>query len=263
MGTEIATPVHGSAAPARNISWPRPKYLLFAFIALMYAYVLWHNESFLINSKDPEWPHIALFKWFLLPHGLAAGCALFLGPLQFSDRLRRRFAKVHRVMGRFYVAGVLVGAPLGIYIQHFEEIHMGETHSFTIATVMDAAVWIFCTLMALAFILKGQVQQHRQWMTRSFACALVFLEVRFISGIFNLDYVQGASEIIVWSCVAAAVPLADFVLYAQELFRPARGGRKGAPARNAGRLIAPTRPISTPQTKWRLLWMQRITLKPR
>jgi hypothetical protein len=151
VAVQVSTP-----APLRRFSWPQPKALLFVFIALMYAYVLWHNESFLFNSKDPEWAHIGSFKWFLLPHGLAAACALFLGPLQFSDRLRKRFAKVHRVMGRFYVAGVLVGAPLGIYIQHFEE-HMGRSRSFTLAAAADAAVWIFCTLVALTFILKRNV----------------------------------------------------------------------------------------------------------
>jgi hypothetical protein len=96
----------------------RPKYLLGAVIGLMYVYVILHNESFLVNNADPEWSHIATFKWFLLPHGLAAGCALLLGPFQFSERLRRRFTMLHRVMGRFYVVGVLLGAPMGLYIQN-------------------------------------------------------------------------------------------------------------------------------------------------
>jgi hypothetical protein len=38
------------------------------------------------------------------------------------------------------------------------------------------------TGIALAFILNGKVQQHRQWMTRSFAVAIVFLEVRICTG---------------------------------------------------------------------------------
>jgi hypothetical protein len=38
----------------QHISWPQPKDLLFAFIGLMYAYVLWNNESFLASSKHPE-----------------------------------------------------------------------------------------------------------------------------------------------------------------------------------------------------------------
>lgn len=227
MPTEISAPIqHSPASAFRRILSLRPKYLLFAFIGLMYAYVLWNNESFLINAKDPEWTHIQSFRWWLLPHGLTAACALFLGPLQFSDRLRRRFAKAHRVIGRFYVAGVLLGAPLGIYIQYFQE-RMGAQRSFTIATVADAALWIFATVVALAFILQGKVQQHRQWMTRSFACAIIFLEVRAVAGVFHVP--ERFTEVIVWCCVAAAYPLADFVLQAPELFRarakPTRAAR--------------------------------------
>jgi uncharacterized membrane protein len=214
-------PPASAKAPIRRSSWVRPKYLLFAFIGFLYAYVLWHNESFLVNPADPEWMHIAPFKWFLLPHGLAAGCALILGPFQFSERLRRRFAKLHRVMGRFYVGGCLIGAPIGIYIQNFETVHLFHNDpvefSLTIASVFQAGIWIFCTLMALAFILQRKAQLHRQWMTRSFACAIIFLEVRAVQGVFNIDF--KFIEIIVWSCVAAAVPLADLVLHVQETLR--------------------------------------------
>jgi uncharacterized membrane protein YozB (DUF420 family) len=109
-------------------------------------------------------------------------CALLLGPMQFSDRLRQRFARLHSIVGRFYVAGVFVGAPLGFYIQHLEE-RTGSARSFTIATAVDALLWMLTTGIALVFILKGKVQQHRQWMTMSFVVALVFVAVRVIAGV--------------------------------------------------------------------------------
>jgi uncharacterized membrane protein len=207
----------GPMVPSRVSSLP--KQFLIAFIACMFAYVLIHNESFLIDSKNPVWQHYATFKWWLLPHGICAACALLLGPMQFSDRLRIKYAKLHRVVGRFYVAGVLSGAPLGVYIQYFQQRTMGETRGFTFAAAADAGVWITTTLIAMYFILKGKVQQHRQWMTRSFAVALVFLEVRVILGIFRLDGVPGAAETVVWICVAFSLLFADIVLQWQELRR--------------------------------------------
>jgi hypothetical protein len=116
----------------------RPKYLLFAAIGLMLAYVIPHDESFLVHSKDPMWQHYEPFKWWLLPHGIAGACALLLGPMQFSDRLRNRFRKLHRVVGRIYAAGVFVAAPLGFYIQYFQE-RTGEPRSFTISAAVAAA----------------------------------------------------------------------------------------------------------------------------
>jgi hypothetical protein len=75
-------------------------------------------------------------------------------------------------------------------------------------------IWMFATTMALIFIRQGKVQQHRQWMTRSFACALIFLEVRAIWHFFNLP--ESSLEMILWACVAAAFPLADLVLQIDE-----------------------------------------------
>ena len=204
--------VSSAALPLQRVSWFRPKYLLFAFIGLMLAYVLRHNEHFLIDAKDPKWAHIHPFRWYLLPHGIMGACALLLGPLQFSDRLRQRFAKFHRVVGRFYVAGVFIGAPMGLYIQYFEE-RMGGARSFSFAAGTDAALWMLTTAVAIFFILKGKVQQHRQWMTRSFAVAIVFLEVRVVGGVTGWERLgPSAIETMVWMCVAFSLLFADIAL---------------------------------------------------
>jgi hypothetical protein len=76
---------------------------------------------------------------------------------------------------------------------------------------------MFATIMAFTFILQHKVQLHRLWMSRSYACAIIFLEVRVIQGVFSID--EKFTEIIVWFCVAAAFPLADLVLQLQENLR--------------------------------------------
>lgn len=206
----------------QRASYVRPKYILFAFVGMMVAYVLWHNESFLVHPKDPVWGHYHPFRWWLLPHGLAGACAILLGPLQFSDRLRARFTKMHRVIGRIYIFGAMIVAPLGTYIQYFEE-RMGMTRSFTMAAAVDAALLMITTGIAFAFILQGKVQQHRQWMTRSFAVALIFVEVRVILGLTGLEKLgPHVVETVVWCCVAFSVPVGDIVLQLQESLRTRR-----------------------------------------
>ncbi len=210
-----------STATAPRIAAPQNrknlgKYALFSIFSLMLLYVLQHNERFLIDHSDPIWQHYQSFKWWLLPHGLAAGCAILLGPFQFSERLRKKYTKLHRVMGRFYVAGAVIGGPLGAYIQWFEE-RLGEPRSFTVATILDATLLAGTTLIAFAFILKGNVQRHRQWMTRSFFVAIVFLEVRVIGGLTGWDQNPAYIETTVWSCLVAALFLADITIYWQDL----------------------------------------------
>lgn len=203
-------------------AWLRPKYLLAALIGAMLAYVLVHDESFLINAADPEWRHIHSFRWYLLPHGLAGACALLLAPMQFSDRLRCRFTKLHRVVGRIYVGGVLIAAPMGFYVQFFQE-RTGTTRSFSLAAATQATSWMLTTLIALYFILQGKTEAHRRWMTRSFSVALIFLEVRLVLGVTGWESLgPGVVETVVWMCNVFALFSADLVLQWQESMRPRR-----------------------------------------
>jgi uncharacterized membrane protein len=185
------------------------KYVVFAGIAVMMTYVLYHNERFLIEPENPIWQHYAHFKWWLLPHGVFGALVLLLAPLQFSDRLRRRFTRWHRLGGRVYVVGVLVLAPLGAYIQYYEE-RLGFPRSFTVLAFVDAAMLLVTTVIAFLFAYKRKIALHRQWVTRSYAVALVFIAGRFVMGVtgwetLGVEIVQA----IIWSCLALSILLAD------------------------------------------------------
>lgn len=200
----------------------RAKSVVFAFIFVMMGYVLYHNERFLIQPSNPAWGHYGPIGWPLVLHGIAGACALFLAPLQFSDRLRRKYTRLHRMTGRIYVVGALVLAPIGAYIQYWEET-LGEPRSFTIATVVDAGLLFTTTAIAFLFAVRRNIPLHRQWMTRSYAVALAFFEIRFITGVTGWE--AGGSRAIetaVWACVALSLLLADIANNWTELGRAVR-----------------------------------------
>ena len=204
----------------------KAKYVVFSMIAAATVYVMFHNERFLVDPKHPVWQHYESFKWWLLPHGIFGAIVLLFAPFQFSDRLRRRFTKAHRVMGRFYVIGALGLAPLGAYIQYFQE-RMGAPRSFTVLALVDAAMLMGITMMAFVFAFKRKIALHRQWATRSYAVALVFIGGRFVMGVtgwetLGIEIVQA----IIWSCLALSVPLADFALNWRELRSRSAAGVK-------------------------------------
>jgi len=195
----------------------KAKYVVFTVIALASTYVLYHNERFLINSSHPAWQHYEPFKWWLLPHGIFGAIVLLFAPLQFSNRLRQRFTRAHRVMGRLYVVGAMCLAPLGAYIQYYQE-RMGAPRSFTVLGIVDAAMLMGATSLAFFFAFRRQIALHRQWATRSYAIALVFIAGRFVMGVtgweqLGVEIVQA----IIWSCLAFAVPLADVSLHWKEV----------------------------------------------
>src|SRR5215216_5973286 len=193
------------------------KYVTLSAIALASTYVLYHNERFLIDGSHPAWQHYAPFKWWLLPHGIFGAIVLLFAPLQFSNRLRQRYTKAHRVMGRLYVVGAFVLAPLGAYIQYYQE-RTGMPRSFTVLAVVDAAMLMITTGLAFLFAVKRKIALHRQWATRSYALALVFIAARFVMGItgwetLGVEIVQA----IIWSCMALALVFADISIHWREL----------------------------------------------
>src|SRR5512132_2918303 len=193
------------------------KYVTFSLIAVASTYVLYHNERFLADSSHPVWQHYEPFKWWLLPHGVFGAIVLLFAPFQFSDRLRQRFTRAHRVMGRLYVVGVFVLAPLGAYIQYFQE-RMGAPRSFTVLAIVDALMLMMATTLAFLFAIKRKIALHRQWATRSYAIALVFIAARFVLGVtgwetLGVEIVQA----IIWSCLALSVVLADVAIHWKEI----------------------------------------------
>jgi hypothetical protein len=195
----------------------KAKYVVFSAIAMASLYVLYHNERFVVQPTNPVWQHYEPFKWWLLPHAIFGTIVLLCAPLQFSDRLRQRFTRSHRVMGRLYVLGAFILAPLGAYIQYYQE-RMGAPRSFTILSVVDAAMLMSATALAFLFAYKRKIALHRQWATRSYAVALVFIGGRFVLGVtgwetLGVEMVQA----VIWSCLALSVLLGDVAIHWKEI----------------------------------------------
>ena len=193
------------------------KYVVFTVIAITTVYVIFHNERFVVDSSHPAWQHYGPFKWWLLPHAVFGTIVLLFAPFQFSDRLRQRFTRAHRNMGRMYVLGAFVLAPTGAYIQYFQE-QFGAPRSFTVLGVVDAAMLMGATALAGLFAYKRKIAAHRQWATRSYAIALVFIAGRFVMGVTGWE-THGVEivQAIIWSCLALSVPLADVAIHWKEL----------------------------------------------
>jgi hypothetical protein len=174
----------------------------------MTLYVLYHNERFLIEPENPLWRHYADIAFWLVPHAVAGTCALLLAPLQFSERLRKRYTTAHHIVGRVYVFGALVLAPLGVYGQYYAERSGGPREFTTLATV-DAAMLMTTTLVAYLFAIRRRITQHRQWMTRSYAVALVFFEGRMVGGLLGIDDNVNATMAAIWACLALSLLFAE------------------------------------------------------
>jgi uncharacterized membrane protein len=112
-------------------------------------------------------------RHLLIPHTLAGIFALLIGPIQFSSRIRQRYLKFHRVLGRIYVISVFIGAATGVALATGRPGLPG--------TSMQAVAWVVCTTAALITARNRQIIQHRQWMARSYAVTFTFVSSRVLN----------------------------------------------------------------------------------
>ncbi|HEY5381431.1 MAG TPA: DUF2306 domain-containing protein [Acidobacteriaceae bacterium] len=187
MAAPTSTLPPARTTPARRLSSKHALWLLmglaalFVFITtelfLLFDYPLYHAYR-LILIHD---------RALLIPHAIAGTLAFVAGPLQFSSRLRARRLKLHRVLGRTYVFSVFTAATLGLII----EIGRPELPG----VVVQAGLWILCTLAAFLTARNRQISAHRQWMIRSYALTFTFFANRLLNlwpAYFNLTGTQFA-----------------------------------------------------------------------
>jgi uncharacterized membrane protein YozB (DUF420 family) len=88
-------------------------------------------------------------------------------------------------------------------------------------------------LLGLIFALRGKIPQHSQWMTRSYAVAIVFLETRVVAGLGGWQVNPANSaiiETIIWSGLSLSILLADLAISWGDLWQPCSGRAKAVAA---------------------------------
>jgi uncharacterized membrane protein len=190
-----------------------PKHILFAVLGLLALFVIYNNERFIVDHSDPLWTYYLPVRWLLVPHGLAGAMCLCLGATQFSTRLRQRHARVHRVLGRCYVIGVVVAATISLSITMLRNELPLEIAVFT-----QASLWLLTTAVAFYCIRRRNFREHRHWMIRSYAITLIFLTDRVIDAIPGMsDLDTDASPNMAWLCNVVAWVVPTFIISWQNI----------------------------------------------
>jgi uncharacterized membrane protein len=115
-------------------------------------------------------------------HATAAATALLVAPLQFRAQLRARRPRLHRVLGRVYVAGCMLGGISGLVLATGATTGAVATAGFGSL----AAAWLVATGRAFWLAVRGSVVLHRQWMIRSFALTFAAVTLRLYLPIAQL-----------------------------------------------------------------------------
>jgi len=135
----------------------------FAFAALPY----------LVSSSYNDAQYAGRRGW-LLVHIVGGTIALLSGPIQLWLGIADRRIDLHRKLGIVYLAGVAIGASGAFWLAahpSFGWVYGAGLGSMAIAQVVTTA-------LAFAAIKRSLIDQHKEWMIRSYVVTFSFVTYR-------------------------------------------------------------------------------------
>lgn len=204
MQTPMATQTVAIKSPRSNA-----KLVFFlAFFALT-IYAAYVKNARILDPTSPIAKHFAPAGWYVVVHGFFGVIAMGVAAFQFSNRLRARYLRVHRVLGYVYVTSVFIAAPLAAIVA----LKIPKTLPVIAGNWTQSFAWCMTTAMALYCVRTGNVVQHRRWMIRSYPFAMAFTVPRAILAFFpSLAGVPGILDTMVFTSVALGALLPSLYL---------------------------------------------------
>ena len=195
-------------SPAVTLRSPAKLVLFVGFFALT-IFATYEKNARILDPMSPIARHYAPAKWFLPVHAVFGILAMGLAAFQFSNRLRARYLRMHRLLGYAYVTSVFISAPFAVVVA----FKIPKPFSVIAANCMQSLGWIVSTSIALYCVRSGNVALHRRWMIRSYPFAMVFTVGRalplFVPAILLNP---GAGEAVFWIAIALAAFLPSLFL---------------------------------------------------
>jgi uncharacterized membrane protein len=165
----------------------------------------------------------AVVQAFFYLHIVFAGLALLVGGFQFSRKLRRRHPRLHRWIGRTYVASVLLGGVAALVMSFFSSVAFLGLFGFGTLAVL----WIWTTYRGYRSARSGDFASHQAWMIRSFALTyaaptlrmwlLLLMLVQLPLGIDDAQAAVNAYAPVPFLCWLPNLVIAEYIVYRRGL----------------------------------------------
>jgi uncharacterized membrane protein len=154
--------------------------------------------------------------------------------------LTRRRLRLHRLLGRIYLGAAVLGLSGASYLIAKE---LPGDWVFAGGLLGLACAWILTTAMGYVAIRHRRIQQHQEWMIRSYVVASafvffrVFVDVLHAFGVHSPKRIETAEELKLAAWVCWSIPL----LVAEVLIQ----------WRHLRAVDNPGREVGTPDNRWR------------
>ncbi len=145
---------------------------------------------------------IAHVPWQALTHMIVAPGALFVGPLQYFPSLRARRLKLHRAMGKVYVADCTIAGIGALATAPYATGGPVAGVGFGILAVL----WIATTLGAWRAAVARKLEMHRLLMRFSYAMTFGAVTLRLQIPLFLMSGFPSYAAASVWLAYTSWIP---------------------------------------------------------
>ena len=154
----------------------------------------------------------------LLVHIAFGTVALFTGPIQLWLGIAERRMQLHRQLGLVYIAAVIGGAAAAYVIA----LSPSAGWIFGVGLMGLATAWLTTTFLAFLAIKRSLMEQHKEWMIRSYVVTFAFVFFRIGSitvGALKPDAALEAAQTMAWACWALPLLMTELILQGRKILR--------------------------------------------
>lgn len=163
-----------------------------AALIILSAYYLYKSILFRF-FKEGLGPTFWDKQFLFIFHLLTAIAPLALGPIQFWKWFRNRYLKWHRLLGKVYIYGSILGG-----VSSFVLGALLPYQGSIFPVMLVSLLWVFMTVSAWITIKNKDIKNHRLFMIRSYTLALTFVFLRILSDLvynYNLLFFIDSEEV--------------------------------------------------------------------
>ena len=186
---------------------------LLAMVIGLYPLIYFIKErTFGLLSTKPDWLlEDLVWNIFFYIHIILGGLVLFIGWAQFVPYFRKKYLKIHRIIGKIYYLGVMLSGFAAVYVAFFATGGKISQYGFFALAVG----WLYCTRRAFQCILNKEIYEHEKWMIRSYALTFAAVMLRIwlpiLIGGFGLVFID-AYKAVAWLCWVPNLLVAEFII---------------------------------------------------
>jgi len=189
-------------------------------IGIVTALALWFVYSYAYRYFTLDTDQFGIFKrradWLVL-HVAGGTIALLIGPVQLWLGSQRGKVVLHRILGIGYLMSVAVSSAGAFYLAANTDFGW----VFGLGLTSLAIAWVTTTGLAVFAISRCFIQQHREWMIRSYVVTFSFVIFRILVDVLEIVGTGTTVErltVASWLCWSVPLLITEMMLQGRKMF---------------------------------------------